>query len=100
LISQPTFRYQMIHDYGHRCMLCGYKKIVVAHHLPFGVRNRDLVGILLCPNCHALVHSGSISLRRLLRARRKAARRSKGFIRRHPILVGAAAVVALVVALG
>jgi len=49
LISQPTFRYQMIHDYGHRCMLCGYKKIVVAHHLPFGVRNRDLVGILLCP---------------------------------------------------
>lgn len=50
---------------GHRCFICGYNKIVEAHHIvlineagPTSVRN----GILLCPNCHAEVHAELLDL--------------------------------------
>lgn len=43
-----------------RCFICDYSKVVDIHHVDkFHV-------VLLCPNCHALVHRRALSSKRLL----------------------------------
>ena len=46
---------------GYKCMVCGYNKIVEAHHIILlvdGGQTSISNGILLCPNHHAEAHAG------------------------------------------
>lgn len=55
----------LIFHLGHKCFICGYDKIVEAHHIiPVNDGGKTSVrnGILLCPNCHAEVHAGLLDL--------------------------------------
>lgn len=58
---QNAWRNALLENRGHKCQLCGYAKIVEAHHLvpqsEGGLRTREN-GVLLCPNCHAEDHAG------------------------------------------
>lgn len=55
---------------GYRCQVCGYDKIVDAHHIiprSRGGKSTIVNGILLCPNCHAEVHAKLIDLMGLVK---------------------------------
>ena len=55
----------LIFHLGHKCFVCGYNKIVEAHHIvPINDGGKTSVknGILLCPNCHAEVHANLLDL--------------------------------------
>ena len=55
---------------GYRCQVCGYGKIVEAHHMTpqiDGGRSTIANGILLCPNHHAEAHAGLVDLMALLK---------------------------------
>lgn len=61
----------MLEKYGHKCMICGYDKIVEAHHiLPQIEGGKSTIenGALLCPNHHAEAHAGMINLVALLKS--------------------------------
>ena len=72
-----SFRRRLIKVYGHRCMVCGYKKSVHAHHViprSEGGSDKTKNGVLLCPNCHVEAHEGRISRSKLRRYKKKAKR--------------------------
>ena len=55
----------LIFRFGHKCKICGYDKIVEAHHIvptSEGGSTSLKNGILLCPNCHAEVHAELLDL--------------------------------------
>lgn len=55
----------LIFKFGHKCFVCGYDKIVEAHHIVStcnGGKTSIRNGILLCPNHHAEVHAEILSL--------------------------------------
>jgi len=67
--STVCWKQALVYYHGHKCFVCGYDKIVEAHHiLPLNdgglttIRN----GILLCPNCHAEVHRELLDLTKAL----------------------------------
>lgn len=49
----------------NQCVICGFDRILNVHHIKErykkGTDNLDNL-ITLCPNCHALVHSGEIKV--------------------------------------
>jgi hypothetical protein len=59
----------LIYHFGHKCFVCGYDKIVEAHHI-LAISNGGLTtiknGILLCPNCHAETHAELLNLNEAL----------------------------------
>ena len=61
-------REKLILERTLRCELCGYDKfpqIVEAHHKKprsIGGSNKPENGILVCPNCHKLIHRGIINV--------------------------------------
>jgi predicted HNH restriction endonuclease len=71
-----SFRSYLVKTYGHKCMVCGYKKSVCAHHIKSkakgGSDDPRKNGILLCPNCHADAHSGRLGILKLRYCKRKA----------------------------
>lgn len=55
----------LIFHFKHKCSICGYDKIVEAHHIiPISEGGLTTLknGILLCPNCHAEIHAGLLNL--------------------------------------
>jgi hypothetical protein len=55
----------LIFHFGHKCRICGYDKIVEAHHIvPMNAGGLTSFknGILLCPNRHAEVHANLLDL--------------------------------------
>jgi len=55
----------LVFHFGHKCRICGYDKIVEAHHIiptSEGGSTSLKNGILLCPNCHAEVHAELLDL--------------------------------------
>jgi hypothetical protein len=55
----------LVFHFGHKCRICGYDKIVEAHHvIPTSEGGSTSLknGILLCPNCHAEVHAELLDL--------------------------------------
>jgi predicted restriction endonuclease len=59
-------RMQAIKRYGNKCELCGYRLTVDTHHIlpknKGGLHEIDNL-IVLCPNCHALITRGYLSLK-------------------------------------
>ena len=67
--SSVCWKQALVYYHGHKCFICGYDKVVEAHHIiPIGkggytnIRN----GILLCPNHHAEVHTNQLDLTKAL----------------------------------
>lgn len=59
-----TFRRRLLHKYGKKCMVCGSRKKIEAHHIdPKGEGGSDDIenGILLCHRCHVQAHRGKFS---------------------------------------
>ncbi|MBD3286950.1 hypothetical protein GF359_09895 [candidate division WOR-3 bacterium] len=57
---------QLIIERGYRCELCGFYRVVQMHHIDGNRQNRHRNNlILLCPNCHAMVHKGFLSIENL-----------------------------------
>ena len=64
-----AWKQALIYHFGYKCAVCGYDKIVEAHHiLPVNRNGKDTIknGILLCPNHHAEVHAGLLDLTKAL----------------------------------
>jgi hypothetical protein len=60
----------LIRVYGYRCQVCGYDKVVDAHHIiPVSMGGKSTLenGILLCPNCHAEEHIGLLDIKGLIK---------------------------------
>jgi len=59
-------RMQTIKKYGNKCELCGYKLVVESHHIlpkkEGGLHEINNL-MVLCPNCHALITRGYLSLK-------------------------------------
>ena len=56
----------LIRRHGYECMICGYDKIVEAHHIvpkDDGGKMTIENGCILCPNHHAEAHAGLIDLK-------------------------------------
>jgi len=67
--STDCWKQALVYYYGHKCFVCGYDKIVEAHHiLPLNDGGLTTIknGILLCPNCHAEVHRELLDLTKAL----------------------------------
>lgn len=63
--STEPWKNSLVFHYGHKCAVCGYDKIVEAHHIiPMSEGGITSIknGILLCPNCHAEVHAKLLDL--------------------------------------
>lgn len=61
-----SWKRALIVRYGHRCIICGYDKIIEAHHIiPQECGGKTTIdnGVLLCPNHHAEAHAGILDLR-------------------------------------
>ena len=61
----------LIQIYGYRCQVCGYNKVIDAHHILLrskGGKSTLNNGILLCPNCHAEVHAKLLDIMGLLKS--------------------------------
>jgi hypothetical protein len=63
--SSNCWKQALVYYHGHECFICGYGKIVEAHHIKplkeggaTSIRN----GILLCPNHHAEFHAKLLDL--------------------------------------
>lgn len=57
------------------CSLCGFDKVTEEHHIiPLSKGGNDTKEnkIVLCPNCHRLVHKGKISMEELLICKKNA----------------------------
>lgn len=56
------YRNKAFKHYPHECQLCGYKESIAAlvvHHIDHDRSNDDIDNlIILCANCHAIVHWG------------------------------------------
>lgn len=49
------------------CRICGYSRVVDNHHLDGNHDNNEKDNLLdLCPNCHALITRGLVTLNELL----------------------------------
>lgn len=60
----------LINKYGFQGQVCGYNKIIEAHHIVEKVNGGKSTienGSLLCPNHHAEAHAGLIDLKALLK---------------------------------
>ena len=60
-VCLKAWKNRLIREYGHRCMVCDYERIVEAHHvIPRCDGGQTSVenGILLCPTHHAEAHAG------------------------------------------
>lgn len=69
-VCPTAWKRALLRAYPHKCQICGYDKIVEAHHVnprAFGGRNTVENGTLLCPNHHAEAHAGLIDLVALLK---------------------------------
>lgn len=64
-ICSEAWKRTLVRRYGYKCMICGYDKIVEAHHVVPAVEGGKMTianGCLLCPNHHAEAHAGLIDL--------------------------------------
>ena len=60
--SYSRIRADLVKALGSKCSVCGYDKIVEIHHIN-GRDNNDLDNLMaLCPNCHAELHAGLLTL--------------------------------------
>lgn len=68
--TRASYRQAIERTHGKACMCCGWDKGPCdTHHInekSNGGKNRLDNGILICPNCHRLVHVGIISSEELL----------------------------------
>lgn len=47
-----------LQHYDHKCVICGFDKIVAIHHIDENKKNNDPKNLIpLCPNHHEMVHS-------------------------------------------
>ncbi len=65
-VCSEAWKRSLVKRYGYRCMICGYDKIVEAHHIIPSVTGGKMTidnGTLLCPNHHAEAHAELINLK-------------------------------------
>ncbi len=66
LKHKAWIRFQAIKKYGNKCELCGYKMAIDTHHIipkyKGGVHEINNL-MIVCPNCHALITRGHLSLK-------------------------------------
>lgn len=57
-----SYRERAIKEYGCSCQLCGFSNplAIVVHHIDMDRKNNELENlIVLCANCHLIVHNGN-----------------------------------------
>lgn len=80
-----TWKRRLVEKFGNACCVCGYDRIVEAHHIvpqEEGGRHTSENGILLCPNHHAEVHAGFLKTAQLEVAAAQAMRQTAAHIKR------------------
>jgi 5-methylcytosine-specific restriction endonuclease McrA len=63
--NSTSWKQALVFYYGYKCFICGYDKIVEAHHIvPLNEEGLSTIknGILLCPNHHGEAHLGILDL--------------------------------------
>ena len=63
--TSEKWKRALLEKYTYSCFVCGYDKLLEAHHIiptSTGGKNTVLNGILLCPNHHAEVHAGILTV--------------------------------------
>ena len=51
------YRKKCFTEWEHKCVLCGYDKIVDVHHIDENKKNNDITNLIpLCPNHHMELH--------------------------------------------
>ena len=56
--GQPEYRKIALEQHGHKCMVCSFSKIVCVHHLDENHNNNEPSNlVVLCPNCHTMIHT-------------------------------------------
>lgn len=63
--SDKTYRIIAFKNYEHKCVLCGFNisQALQVHHIDCNRKNNVLDNlIILCTNCHCLVHYGNVEI--------------------------------------
>ena len=59
-ISTSYWKQRVIGKYGEKCQVCGWNEVpevIEVHHGDFNRKNNAIEnGIVLCPNCHRIIH--------------------------------------------
>lgn len=63
-VCTNAWKRRLVEQFGNTCCVCGYSRIVEAHHIVpqiEGGKHTPDNGILLCPNHHAEAHAGFLT---------------------------------------